>query len=192
MNTASTADVLVVGGGTAGTIAAIQAARAGARTVLIERGCQLGGTTTTGGVAFPGLFHAWGRQIIAGIGWELVQQAVELDRGALPDCSAVPERHWHHQVDVNQFVYALLAEEACREAGVVLAYYEFPLSAQATSEGWCVECVGPGMRRQVTCRQLIDCTGGASVVDLLGLPGVRTGPNLVVGRPPRPVCRRAL
>jgi NADPH-dependent 2,4-dienoyl-CoA reductase/sulfur reductase-like enzyme len=62
------ADVLVVGGGTAGAIAAIQAARAGAQTMLVEMGGQLGGTTTTGGVAYPGLFHAWGRQVIAGIG----------------------------------------------------------------------------------------------------------------------------
>ena len=31
-------DVLVIGGGTAGTIAAIQAARAGARTMLVEMG----------------------------------------------------------------------------------------------------------------------------------------------------------
>ena len=44
-------DVLVVGGGTAGTIAAIQAGRAGARTLILERNSQLGGTTTTGGVA---------------------------------------------------------------------------------------------------------------------------------------------
>ena len=63
-NVTSNTDVLVVGGGTAGTIAAIQAARAGAKTMIIERGSQLGGTTTTGGVAFPGLFHAWGKQII--------------------------------------------------------------------------------------------------------------------------------
>jgi len=47
-------DVLVVGGGTAGVIAAIQAARAGAKTLVVERGLQLGGTTTTGGVAWPG------------------------------------------------------------------------------------------------------------------------------------------
>ena len=65
-------DVLVVGGGTAGTIAAIQAGRAGLRTALVESGSQLGGVTTTGGVSFPGLFHAWGKQIVAGIGWELL------------------------------------------------------------------------------------------------------------------------
>ncbi len=77
------ADVIVVGGGTAGTIAAIQAARAGAKTVLIERGSQLGGTTTVGGVAFPGLFHAWGKQIISGIGWELVLKQAKAKRAFL-------------------------------------------------------------------------------------------------------------
>ena len=59
-------DVLVIGGGTAGVIAAIQAGRFGARTMVIENGSQLGGTTTTGGVSFPGIFHAWGKQIIGG------------------------------------------------------------------------------------------------------------------------------
>jgi hypothetical protein len=47
----------------------------------VEAGSQLGGTMTTGGVDFPGLFHAWGKQIIAGIGWDLVRAAVELNGG---------------------------------------------------------------------------------------------------------------
>ena len=51
---------MIVGGGTSGTIPAIQAGRAGAETILIESGNQLGGTTTTGEVAFTGIFHAWG------------------------------------------------------------------------------------------------------------------------------------
>ena len=36
-----TADVLVIGGGSAGAIAAIQAGRLGAKTVLVEAGSQL-------------------------------------------------------------------------------------------------------------------------------------------------------
>jgi hypothetical protein len=166
-------DVLVIGGGTAGTIAAIQAGRAGARVLLVERGCQLGGTMTTGGVAFPGLFDAWGRQIIAGIGWELVKESVELDGGTLPDFAKVPQKHFHNQVFTNQFLYALLAEEKCAQAGVEIAYYEFPQAVVKTDGGWRVDCVGFGTRRQVDCKQIIDCTGGAEVVGLLGLPRLR-------------------
>jgi len=166
-------DVLVVGGGTAGTIAAIQAARAGAQTLIVERNSQLGGTTTTAGVAFPGLFDAWGKQIIAGIGWELVSESVELDRGKLPDFSKVPRRHWQNQVRVNQFLYAILAEDKCAEAGVRIAYYEFPRKLTRTAEGWQVDCVGFGTQRRVLCKQIVDCTGGASVVAMLGLPRLR-------------------
>jgi hypothetical protein len=166
-------DVLVVGGGTAGTVAAIQAGRAGARTLLVERHSQLGGTTTTGGVSFPGLFDAWGKQIIAGIGWELVRECVELDGGALPDFSKVPKRHWQNQVRVNQFLYAILAEEKCEQAGVRIAYHEFPQAVTKTPGGWQVDCVGFGTRRRVLCNQIIDCTGGAEVVGMLGLPRLR-------------------
>jgi hypothetical protein len=167
------ADVVVVGGGTAGTIAAIQAARAGAKTALIERGSQLGGTTTVGGVAFPGLFHAWGQQIISGIGWELVNRAVTMDGGKLPDFSRPAPRHWQHQVLINPFLYAVLAEEACLAAGVAIHYYEFPLSVGEAPDGWTLESVGPGTRRRLACRQLIDCTGGADVVGMLNFKRLR-------------------
>jgi hypothetical protein len=166
-------DLLVVGGGTAGTIAAIQAGRAGASVLLVERGSQLGGTMTTGGVAFPGLFDAWGRQIIAGIGWELVKESVEMDGGTFPDFSKVPQRHYQNQVFTNQFLYAILAEEKCEKAGVQIAYYEFPQTVTKTPGGWQVDCAGFGTRRRVNCQQIIDCTGGAEVVGLLGLPRLR-------------------
>lgn len=167
------ADVLVVGGGTAGIIAAIQAGRAGAGTVLLEQGSQLGGTLTTGGVAFPGLFHAWGRQIIAGIGWELVSECVALDGATLPDFSHPPSRHWQHQITVNPYLYALLAEEKCLQAGVTILYYEFPWSIAETAEGWCVESVGMGTQRRILCKQVIDCTGGAEVIGLVPLARLR-------------------
>ncbi len=166
-------DVLVVGGGTAGTIAAIQAGRAGAKTMLVERGSQLGGTMTTGGVAFPGLFDAWGKQVIAGIGWELVRESVELDGGQLPNFAKVPQRHWQNQVYTNQFLYAILAEEKCHEAGVELAYYEFPQAAKRVADGWQVDCVGFGTQRRILCKQIIDCTGGAEVVGMLGFDRLR-------------------
>jgi hypothetical protein len=169
-----TTDVLVIGGGTAGTIASIQAGRLGVSTVLVESGSQLGGTTTTAGVDFPGLFHAWGKQVIAGIGWELVTQAVELNSDDLPDFSKPTGRqHWRHQVRICGALYAALAEEACVKAGVQLRYYESPQSVTAISGGWRVRLVGKGTVVDVTAKQLIDCTGNASVVGLAGLPRLR-------------------
>lgn len=167
-------DVLVVGGGTAGTIAAIQAGRAGLRTALVESGSQLGGVTTTGGVSFPGLFHAWGKQIVAGIGWELVIKAVALDSGQLPDFSVFsPERHWMHQIRINGPVYAALAEEACTQAGVQLHFYEIPTQVVETDRGWKIETVGKNLRRTILTKQLIDCTGGANIVGQIGFPRLR-------------------
>ncbi len=166
-------DVLVVGGGTAGHVAAIQAGRLGAKTLIVERNSQLGGTTTTAGVAFPGLFDAWGKQVIAGIGWELVTESVELDGGTLPNFAKVPQKHWQNQVYTNQFLYAILAEQKCAEAGVEIAYYEFPQSVTKTATGWQVDCVGFGTKRRIQCKQIIDCTGGAEVVGMLGFPRFR-------------------
>lgn len=166
-------DVLVIGGGTAGTIAALQAARAGARTMLIEMCSQLGGTTTIGGVTAPGLFHAWEKQVIAGIGWELVKSAVELDSGTMPDFSVPPARHSDHQVRINGQLYAALAEEACLKAGVAICYYEIPQTVEPTGGGWLVKTAGKGMSRRIACRQLVDCTGGADIVGMIGFPRLR-------------------
>lgn len=167
-------DVLVVGGGTAGTIAAIASARLGATTLLLEAGSQLGGVGTTGGVNFPGLFHAWGKQIIAGIGWDLVTAAVRLAGDTLQDFSDATARHTRHHVRINPFLYTALAEEQCVQAGVRLCFYEFPVSIRADGTGvYVVEAMGKGVRRTIRCQQIIDCTGNAEVVNLLGLPRLR-------------------
>ena len=166
-------DVLVVGGGSAGHVAAIQAGRLGARTVLLERNSQLGGTTTTGGVCFPGLFHAWGKQVIAGIGWELVTHSVEVDGRKLQDFTKVHRSHVPYHVDLNGQLYALLAEEACLDAGVSLAYYQFPDKVVQTLEGWLVDVRGQGVNYQLRCKQIIDCSGNATVVGMLGFERMR-------------------
>jgi hypothetical protein len=165
-------DILVVGGGTSGVIAAIQAARLGQKTILIESGSQLGGTITTGGVAFPGLFHAWGKQIISGIGWELVRECVELNGDVLPDFSIVPDnttiRHWRHQISLNSALYVLLAEEKCIDAGVDVRYYESPVSVEFKKNRWRVNTSGKGTNAIINCNQIIDCTGNAFVVAMAG------------------------
>ncbi|MBS3772344.1 MAG: FAD-dependent oxidoreductase [Bacteroidales bacterium] len=162
-------DILVIGGGTAGIIAAIQAARAGCKTMIVENGSHLGGTITKGGVNFPGLFHAWGKQIIKGIGWELVKKTVALDDGTMPDFSKYPpDRHWHHQIRLNTYLYSLLAEEKCIESGVEIHYYETPVNIVFQDNKWLVETVGKGVNNKITCNQIIDCTGNGCATSLAG------------------------
>src|SRR5690554_2206802 len=162
-------DILVVGGGTAGVIAAIQAGRAGRKVVLVENGSQLGGTTTTGGVSFPGIHFAWGKQIIGGIGWELIQEAVALNGDVLPNFSIPHGRqHWRHQVHLNGPLYAILAEQKCLEARVMIRYYETPTQAAMDNGNWRVETIGKGTRAAITANQIIDCTGNAYAAALAG------------------------
>ncbi len=167
-------DILIIGGGTAGTIAAIQAGRAGSKTVLVEFGSQLGGTTTTGGVSFPGIFHAWEKQVIGGIGWELIQECVAMNDDKMPDFS-IPHGRQHplHQVRINGPLYTLLAEEKCLEAGVGIRYYETPVKVEFKNNKWIVELVGKGTNTKIICKQIIDCTGNALVASMAGFDVLR-------------------
>jgi hypothetical protein len=161
-------DVLVFGGGAAGVPAAVQAGRLGARTLLVEKTGLLGGTATTAGVNFPGLFHAWGRQVIAGIGWEIVAKAVREAGGTLPDFTQAPRHHPQHQVRVDIGVYAALCDEAVAESGTDLLLHAMPGAAQPRGEGWQVTlCTKAGLET-VTAWAVIDCTGDANVVALAG------------------------
>jgi hypothetical protein len=68
-------DVLVVGGGPAGTAAAIAAARMGADVLLVERYNHLGGLSTGGLVIWIDRMTDWsGRPIIRGIAEELMER----------------------------------------------------------------------------------------------------------------------
>lgn len=163
-------DVVVVGGGTAGVVAALQAARAGAQTLLIEQSARFGGTMTNANIPFPGLFHAWGRQIIAGIGWELVTRCVQESGGTLQDFSVPPAHHWRHQVRLNGPLYALLCAESLQQAGVAITLHSMIASVKESSE--CVHltiCTRRGLQ-SLTATILIDCTGDASALALAGCP----------------------
>ncbi len=80
-------DVIVVGGGPAGTVASIAAAREGARVACIERYGFLGGTLTAAMVAPIMGFHAGERQVVHGIPQEIVDRLVALGAspGHVPD-----------------------------------------------------------------------------------------------------------
>jgi hypothetical protein len=80
-------DVVVIGGGPAGSVAAVAAAREGARVVCVERYGFLGGTLTAAMVAPIMGFHAGPRQVVQGIPQEIVArlQALGASPGHVPD-----------------------------------------------------------------------------------------------------------
>ena len=175
MNTAAPYDVLVLGAGPAGATAAIQAARAGSRTLLVEKTAQPGGTTTSAGVNLPGLFHAWGEQVIAGIGWELVERAVREAGGTLPDFQDWNRPHWLLQVKVDVAIYAALLDEAFQQASVQVLYHTLLASLRPVDDGrWQAQLAGKEGLHTVMATVVIDATGDANGVALAGFPVRRT------------------
>lgn len=76
MNRALSYDVIIIGGGPAGTIAAIASARNGAKTLLVERDGCLGGMLTQAGTGPQMTYHAGDTQVVRGIADEMVQRLV--------------------------------------------------------------------------------------------------------------------
>lgn len=76
-------DIIIIGGGISGTIAAIAAARLGARILIVENNGYLGGALTACGVGPMMSFHAGQKQVIQGITGELIERLRKKD--FLPD-----------------------------------------------------------------------------------------------------------
>ncbi len=77
-------DVLVVGGGSAGVVAAIAARRTGAEVTLVERYGHFGGLWTGGLVVLiTGHIVKGGKQVCQGIGEEIMQRLEKLDGGII-------------------------------------------------------------------------------------------------------------
>lgn len=71
-------DVVVCGAGVAGVAAAVAAARKGARTVLIEKQCLLGGLATSGLIyIYLPICDGYGKQITFGLAEEMLKRCVE-------------------------------------------------------------------------------------------------------------------
>jgi len=168
-----TYDVMVVGAGSAGVAAALQAGRAGASTLLVERGAQVGGNMTTGGVNFPGLFHADGRQVIDGCAYEVLTNAAALSGSELPDFTKKPRRHWMHQIRVDIPVYVAVAEEALARCGVEVRYHTAPSSVTREDGFWVITLSADGMASTVKARVLVDCTGDGTLAAMAGARRMR-------------------
>ena len=167
-------DVLVAGGGAAGICAATAAARAGAKTLLVDQSFQVGGNMTSGLVNGSGLFFAWGEQVIAGIGYELVTNTTVLSGAALPDQSKwATTRHSKLSLRVNIPLFTAVCEEALVSAGVKILYFTSSAEAVREDDAWRVTLHLGGETRIVRAKELVDCTGDGSLAALAGARRLR-------------------
>lgn len=161
-------DVVVFGAGPAGLCAALQAARAGAKTALVEKNGICGGTLTFCGVNYPGIFAAWGRQIIAGIGWELLVKTWNECNEGMPE-NRIP---YMHQKKVDKLVFAAFADEALVSAGVDIRFHTMPGKAERDEKSnlWNLTLCDKDGLYDICSKVVIDCTGDANVIHMAKLP----------------------
>lgn len=172
METYGEYDVVVVGGGTSGVSAAIASARAGAKTLLIERLGILGGQMNVSGppgFAYAYMFNFRGEQVIAGIMEETHNRLLKAGH-ALPHTT--PDfRAGYSFALVDPDYWGLLMFEMMTENNVELLLYS--LFVDVIKEGSTVKGVvveNPSGRQAVYGKVLVDCTGEGHVFARAGAP----------------------
>jgi choline dehydrogenase-like flavoprotein len=112
-------DVLVCGGGVAGTMAAVAAARQGAQVLLLERYGFLGGNATAGAVA---QFNSWqtaaGRRVVAGLAEEVVDRLRAYGAAGAHEVFVMSTGHRMDRVEYAPEVLKLVLDDMVRAAGV--------------------------------------------------------------------------
>lgn len=155
-------DVLVAGGGPAGMIAAIAAARTGARTLLVEHHGFLGGNLTAGSVLNIRSFTDGKKQVIGGIAAEFVDR---LRKEGGTTQTASEGGYVRHDPEVTKFV----AQEMVLESGARILLHTQVAAALVSDRvfrGIVVE--NKSGRSAILARVSVDTTGDG---DLLARSG---------------------
>jgi hypothetical protein len=137
-------DVIIAGGGTAGVVAAIAAARNGAKTALIEGKGYVGGTVVEGGTALHSFFNLWRafpgvekRQVVRGIPQDIIDRLLLI--GGTTGHTEVTNRYDYDSActAIDTELYKLVVFEMLAEAGVNI--FTNTLVAGASKKGSAIE-----------------------------------------------------
>lgn len=169
-------EVVIAGGGTAGMIAAIAAARNGAHTLVIEKYGSLGGTAAFG-VPFLGIFCGQGTQVNTGIIQELVERLVKAKGSAghaRGGVWATPQGEEAYDFSLTPFepeILKFVAQEMVLEAGAEILFHT--VITDVIKEGnqvKGVEVFNISGKRQILADVIIDATGDANIAATAGTP----------------------
>ena len=168
-------DVLVAGAGVAGVAAALQAARMGLRTALIEKTVLLGGLATTGLIyIYLPLCDGRGHQVTFGIAEELLRLSIKYGPGDVPAGWREPGEHperGRYRVAFSPASFILALDEALEAADVTLWLDTLvcrPVMAGARIAG--LEVENKSGRGLLTAACVVDATGDADVAFRAGAP----------------------
>lgn len=162
-------DLVVVGGGIAGCMAAIAAGREGLCVLLVEEEGYLGGSLTACGTGPMMTFHAGETQVVRGLTDEMIQRLVAKDLSV------------GHIVDSTGYTYTVTPfdsegmkhelELMCLEANVQLLFHTTVVEAHV-KKGLLVsiECLCAGNRFSVKGSYFIDASGDADLIAISGIP----------------------
>jgi len=169
-------EVLVAGGGTAGAVAAIAAARNGARTLVIDQWGFLGGTQS-GALVTPMMpVHLGGQSLVKGIHEEINQRLLKTgDAARFSDGNT----GWY-----NPEMLKFVLEEMVLEAGAEILYHTW--ISDAIVEGRVVRGIiveNKSGRAAIFAERTIDCTGDADVAAKAGVPFQSGRPEDGVNQP---------
>jgi len=159
-------DVVVAGGGTAGIIATVAAARNGMRVLLLERSGFLGGHIASQLLEHSaGWFDAIGRRIVGGLPGELVDRLKEA--GASPGHVRDDTGYTKFRVPVNHEAFKSVVTEWIAEAGADFLLFS-PVCRVLTGDGRIAALVveNKSGRTAYAAKAVVDCTGDADVAAL--------------------------
>lgn len=169
-------DVLIAGGGVAGIAAALAAARQGAKVMLIEKQCLLGGLATSGLVTiYLPLCDGRGYQLSWGIAEELLRLSIlhgwqtRYPRAWLEGGTREEKAEHRFEVQFNPVFFALEAEKLLQENGVAVCYDTLICGVETEGNrlrGVIVE--NESGRSAVRCAAAVDCTGTARLLYACG------------------------
>ena len=165
IDVAYSADVCVVGGGPAGTCAALAAARNGHRVIVIEQANCLGGIATSGLHGHISRYSSWGRndeRVVGGIAHEIAERVVKEDFGVYDGS----------QCDFEVEGMKFILEKMVQETGNVKLLYYTQFSDVVRDGGRITHAIiqSKSGREAVSADMFIDCTGDADVAARAGVP----------------------
>ncbi len=162
-------DVIVFGGGVSGCAAAIAAARAGQKTLLVEQNGYLGGALTACGVGPMMTFHAGGAQVILGIMEELVCR-LKVAGGSLGHIADSKE-YCGTVTPFNSEIMKRVLDEMVEEAGCVVLFHT--MLAKASVEQQKITsvsvCNKDGLN-DLSATVFVDATGDGDLASFAGAP----------------------